>query len=315
MWGRLLVWREGEITEQPTRLPEQAEVVWIHLSDPSDDEVQSVLGDQFGCHPLVVEDVLHFGQRPKLNRYVQSATPHVFISFYALQDDLRTDEFCIIVGHNFAITVERTPIPAIAATRADLQLDASFLQSPGAFLYRLLDECVDAYFHTVDKLEDRVDVIQHRVFNHPETQIGPDIFRFKRKLHHVRRIATDARNVVGQLAHESFPFIDPEHTVYYVDIYDHASRVVDGLDAVRDSLNGLLDLQTAQRANRMNQVMKTLTIIATIFLPLSFIVGLYGMNFKDIPELSWPFGYAYVWALMLVVTIVMIVYFKMKRWW
>lgn len=309
------LWNNGAVRQTESRMPDPDEVAWLHLVAPTDEQVNTVLGGVFGCHALVLEDVLHFGQRPKLDRYLDFQPPHLFISFYTLEEDLKTEEFCVIVGTNYVITVERQPIPAIAALETMIQTDATFLHTPGTFLYRLLDHCVDDYFQVVDQLEDRVDIIQHRVFNHPETQIGPEIFRLKRKLHQVRRIATDARNVVGQLAHESMPFINPQNTVYFVDIYDHASRVVDGLDATRDSLNGLLDLQTAQRANRMNEVMKTLTIIATIFLPLSFIVGLYGMNFKDIPELSWSFGYIYVWALMVAVTIVMVVYFKIKRWW
>jgi magnesium transporter len=117
------------------------------------------------------------------------------------------------------------------------------------------------------------------------------------------------------LAHETFPYTEDEHEVYFVDVYDHASRVVDALDAIRDNLSGLLDLQTAQRANRMNEVMKTLTIISTIFLPLSFIVGMYGMNFKYIPELNWRFGYLYCWVLLILVTALFVTYFKRKGWW
>ncbi|MDQ0188406.1 magnesium/cobalt transporter CorA [Alicyclobacillus cycloheptanicus] len=311
----MLLWKNGQLTEVPERLPEADEVGWVHLTNPTDAQVSSILGDVFGCHPLVLEDVMHFGQRPKLDRYLNQDVPHALLSFYALRDDLTSVEFCVVIGATFVVTVEREPVPVLADVRRNVASDPSLLASPGMFVYQLLDRAVDEYFQVIDRLEDRVDVIQHRVFNHPETQIGPEIFRFKRRLHRARSITSDARNVVGQLAHESFPFTESEHAVYFVDVYDHATRIVDGLDAIRDSLNGLLDLQMAQRANRMNEVMKTLTVIATIFMPLSFIVGLYGMNFKDIPELSWSFGYVYVWALMIAVAAVMMVYFKKKGWW
>jgi magnesium transporter len=229
--------------------------------------------------------------------------------------DLSTTEFCVAISRRYIITVSRKPLAFLNHLYERVGQNPELLASTGELLYRLLDACVDEYFGIVDALEDRVDKLEQRVFHHPEAHIAPDIFRLKRRLQRIRRITSECRNVVGMLAHEAFPYTEDEHTVYFVDVYDHASRVVDALDAIRDNLSGLLDLQTAQRANRMNEVMKTLTIISTIFLPLSFIVGLYGMNFKDIPELSWSFGYLYCWGLMILVTVLFVTYFKRKGWW
>jgi magnesium transporter len=311
----MLVYQNGTVQDVETRVPSGAEIGWLHLDDPSSETVHSVLGEMFGCHPLVIEDVIHFGQRPKLDHYPKHHEPHAFVSFYAIHSDLSTTEFCIVISRRYIITVSRKPLPFISQLYERVGQNPALMSSTGELLYRLLDACVDEYFGIVDHLEDRVDRLEQRVFHHPEAHTAPDIFRLKRRLQKLRRITSECRNVVGMLAHETFPYTEDEHEVYFVDVYDHASRVVDALDAIRDNLSGLLDLQTAQRANRMNEVMKTLTIISTIFLPLSFIVGLYGMNFKDIPELNWRFGYLYCWVLLILVTALFVTYFKRKGWW
>jgi magnesium transporter len=124
----------------------------------------------------------------------------------------------------------------------------------------------------------------------------------------------DERTVLGSISHQHFPYTTPEADVYFVDVLDHISRVVDSIDMFRDSLTSLLDMQISMKSDRMNEIMKILTIWSTIFLPLSFVVGLYGMNLKGIPEYSWNFGYAYVWGVMIILILIMVVYFKKKKW-
>ncbi|MCL6637493.1 MAG: magnesium/cobalt transporter CorA [Alicyclobacillus sp.] len=310
-----MVYREGQVQETQVRPPAPGEVVWIHLRDPDEETAQHVLQQQFDCHPLVVEDILHFGQRPKVDHYLHVERPQALISFYALHTDLTPLEFCLVLGHDFVITVERSPVAELAEVRQRVLAQPDLLASPGRFAYALLDLCVDHYADVVARLEDRLDSLERHVFDRPQSPVAGLIFRMKRQVGRVRRLVADGRNVVGALAHESFPFTTERESVYFVDVYDHATRVVDALDAIRDNLSGLLDLQTAQRANRLNEVMKTLTVISTIFLPLNFIVGLYGMNFQDIPELHWRYGYLYVWSLMLAVASGMMVYFKRRGWW
>lgn len=304
----------GTVDEIDGRTPVGDEHVWLNLVNPTDEEVRNLLGKEFGCHPLVVEDVIHFGQRPKLDHYLNHPIPHAFISFYSMDANLHATEFCVVISKRFVITVAKQTIPFLEQIHRRVLEDPDMLRSTGTLLYRILDECVDDYFIIMDDLEDRLDRMEQRVFHHPEKQSPSEIFRLKRRLHRIRRIATDGRNVIGALSHESFPFTDDRHTVYFVDVYDHASRVVDALDGVRDSLSGLLDLQAAQRANRMNEVMKTLTIISTIFLPLSFIVGLYGMNVK-VPEYNWTYGYLWVWFWIVAVSLGLYLYFKKRGWW
>lgn len=310
---RMLLWRDGAVRDVPVRMPEAGETGWVHLVRPTAEELQAVF-NLFHCHPLAVEDALHFGQRPKLDHYESLAVPQSFISFYAVGGDLDPREFCVVVSPRFIVTVIREDIPEVTGLYERAATSPERMETPGRLLYHILDACVDGYFAMVDSLEERLDQFEQRVFDHPEDRIAPDIFRLKRRLLRVRRIVSECRNVVGALAHESFPYTDEHHLVYFVDVFDHASRIVDALDAVRDNLSGLLDLQASQRANRMNEIMKMLTIFSTIFLPLTFITGLYGMNIQ-VPEYHWRFGYAYVWCLLLAVTGAMVYYFKRKGWW
>lgn len=311
----MLVYAHGAIQEEQTpRLPEEGELVWLHLDCPTDENLKHALTEVFACHPLLVEDTLHFGQRPKLDHYPGPRVAHDVLFFYALRPNFKHQEFCIIMSDQFIVTVTKTHIVELEKVYESVSLHPELMATPGTLVYRLLDACVDEYFTVIDSLEEHLDDLQERVFEHSEQNNGRVIFQLKRHVQTLRRLASDGRNVIGILSHTSFPYTEESHTVYFVDLYDHIARVVDSLDAARDNLNGLLDLQTAQRANRMNEVMKTLTIISTIFLPLSFIVGLYGMNVKGVPEYTWPFGYEYVWALLITVTTVFIIYLKKKKW-
>lgn len=311
----VLVFRDGQVQSVAPRLPQEGEVVWLHLQQPSDDEIQRLLGELFHCHPLVVEDVMHFGQRAKVDHYPHADHPHALVSFYSVSKNLEAVEFLMVLGHDFLITVAREAVPELEDVYRRHEQHPDGGESPGRLVYEIVDRCVDAYASSIDRLEERLDALERRVFDRPDSRVAGIIFRLKRIVGRLRRIAADARNVVGMLAHEAFPYTDEHDSVYFVDVYDHATRVVDALDAIRDNLSGLLDLQTAQRSNRMNEIMKTLTVISTVFLPLNFIVGLYGMNFEYMPELHWRYGYAYVWALLLGVTAAMGAYFKRRGWW
>jgi len=311
----MLVYRDKSVNvETAVRKPNTGEIVWIHMEAPKEEDVKHTLGEVFGCHPLVIEDVLKFGQRPKLDHYPGPNADHAMLCFYALRPDFTNEKFFLVFSNNFIITVTQRKMNEVDAIYSKAMTYPETMESTGQVVYHLLDTCVDESFSVMDSLEEQIDELQEKVFDHPEAQVAKIIFQLKRQVHNLRRLASDGRNVIGMLSHETFPYTKKQHAVYFVDVYDHTSRVVDALDGARDNLSGLLDLQTAQRANQMNEVMKTLTIINTIFLPLAFIVGLYGMNVKGVPEYRWSFGYAYVWGLLIVVTAAFAIYFKKKKW-
>lgn len=301
----------GRVTEQPTRAPRENEIVWIHMDRPKKEEVEHVLGDLFHCHPLVVEDCSKLNQRPKMDRYKD----HVLLTFFAVkQSDLDTVEIGIVMGTNYVVTVCGNPLPMVEELQQHFQQVEGSMVHPGIILYRLLDRCVDDYTEIVNHVEDRVDRLEREIYRNPFLRVSHDIFQLKRTLHQLRRIIVEEKSVLGTFSHQNFPYIRKEADVYFIDIYDHISRVVDSIDTFRESLTGLLELQMSMKSDRMNQIMKTLTIISCIFLPLTFIVGLYGMNFKHIPELNWDYGYLYVWIVLIATTVFMWAIFKWKKW-
>ncbi|MEW9699954.1 magnesium/cobalt transporter CorA [Paenibacillus sp. SI8] len=300
----------GKVHEEAIRVPTPDEVAWIRLENPSANEVKHVLGDLFHCHPLLVEDAIKLNQRPKMDTY----TNHVFLTFFAVSAQLEPQEIGIVIGSNFVITVYKEKIPFLDQLHQTCLEVAQRMNHSGAILHAILDRCVDDYSVVVDHFDDRLDEMEQSVYDNPVIRISRDIFQIKRTLHQIRRVIVEERITLSAISHHSFPYKRMEDEVYFIDIIDHTSRVVDSLDIFRESLTGLLELQMSMKSDRMNEIMKTLTLFSTIFLPLTFIVGLYGMNFKSIPELSWDHGYLYVWMLMIIIGVAMWYYFKRKRW-
>lgn len=311
----MLVLAGEQVREEHPRSPEPGEMVWIHLDDASESRLHAILLDMYNLHPLAVEDAVHGKQRPKVDTYLEWTRPHGLVSFYAVDNELDPLEISVFLGTNFVITVCADPIPWLDQLYIRARDGHVRFQTPTTLLHRIVDGCADSYTDLIDDLEDRLDHMQRNVFHHPEQDIGGMVFRFKRKLLVLRKVAFEERTVLGTLKHDSFPLIDSLYRPYFEDVYDHVARAMDNLELLRDSFSGLLEFQASMRAQDMNQVMKTLTIISTIFLPLSFITGVYGTNFKIIPELNWPFGYAYLWGLLVTVAVVFLIYFKRKGWW
>jgi magnesium transporter len=311
----LLIYRDGRVEEVEIREPRATEVGWLHLESPEAEVLTEVLRRPFHCHPLVIEDAIHFRQRPKVDHYPDAPHPQALISYYVFGKDLRATELLLIVSERYLISIVREPSPVLDRLYREVSERPYILESTGTLLYHLLDRCTDASLVATDRLEERVDQLEKRVFDHPERTFTAEIFHLKRQLHRLRRLAMDCTHVLAELTHEAIPFTNTDHRVYYVDVHDHAVRVADTFDSVRETLSGLLELQAAQRSNRMNQVMKTLTIFSTIFLPLSFITGVYGMNFRNMPELEWRYGYVYVLCLLAGTAAALIIYFRRKGWW
>lgn len=300
-----------QVTKEPVRVPESHEIVWIRLSKPKPDEVKRVLEGMFHCHPLLVEDAIKLNQRPKLDRY----NAHMFLVMFAAEKtDLKLQEIAMVVGPNYVITVSQNLIPFLDDLYEEFQRKEDWMDHSGEILYHIVDRCVDQYSDVVNHYEEQVEKLERLIYRSPHVRVARDIFRYKRTLHQFRRIFAEEKTILGAMSHQNLPYITQEKDVYFIDVYDHISRVIDSIDIFRESLTGLLELQMAIKSDRMNEIMKILTLISSLFLPLTFIVGLYGMNFKFIPELNWPYGYAYVWALMILTAAGLWWYYKRKKW-
>ncbi|UJF34282.1 magnesium/cobalt transporter CorA [Paenibacillus hexagrammi] len=300
----------GAVHELPVQVPQEGDVAWIRMQSPTSDEVKQVLGDLFHCHPLLIEDAIKLNQRPKLDTY----NDQIFITFFAVSEQMQPQEIGIVVGKNYVITVSKEHIPFLDQLYHSCAEIGGKLNHPGSILHSLLDRCVDDYAIVVDHIEDRLEEMEQGIYHNPAIRIAQDIFQLKRTLHQLRRVIAEEKTILTTISHHSFPYTRAEDNAYFLDIVDHISRVVDSLDIFRESLTGLLELQMSMKSDRMNEIMKTLTLFSSIFLPLTFIVGLYGMNFKNIPEFNWDFGYLYVWILLVVVGGCMWYFFKHKRW-
>lgn len=300
----------GKLHEEPVRAPKADEVAWIRMVSPTPEEVNQVLGTQFSCHPLMVEDAVKLNQRPKLDKYKNN----FFVTFFVVKKDLKPIEIGIVIGDNYVITVSKEAIPIIDDLYQECKVLEERMSHPGLILHSLLDHCVDDYSDIVDHIESRVEKMERGIYRNPHIRIAHEIFQLKRTMHQIRRIIAEEKTILSVLSHHDFPYTEQDDKVYFIDIYDHISRVVDSLDIFRESLTGLLELQMSMKSDRMNEIMKTLTLFSSIFLPLTFIVGLYGMNFKIMPELHWDYGYLYVWVLLIVVGFSTWLYFKRKRW-
>ena len=289
--------------------------VWLDVTDPGPEELEA-LQRTFGLHALSIEDSLRWGQRAKLEFYAD----YVFVVLHGLRldaDDVLVDSELHLFAstRGYVITVRREPIldlePVVRRMRGDRALASEGIGFP---LYLMLDEIVDGYLAVVDRFEDLSDDIEDRVFSDEgEADVQQDIFRLKRSVVHFRRLAMPVREVVD-LLHESSGVVTPALAPYYRDVLDHVIRATEFVDNIRDLLTSALESQLAQVSNRLNVVMKHLTAWAAIVLVPTLIAGIYGMNFRDMPELSWSYGYPLAIGTMVLSGAVLYLIFKRRDW-
>ena len=297
--------------------PAKGFFVWVDISKPSKDDM-AFLSKIFPLHPLAVEDTLHPIQRPKLDEYED----HLFVVSYAVgysKHSASTSELDFFLGKNFLVTVREDNIPAVGdAIQAITKNPSLFARGPAFLLYLIMDLLVDSYFPVFDVFGDDIDRLEDQVFDNPSKEILRAVFKMKRSIFSLRKIITPEREVLMTIALREQKFVPQKLSIYFRDVYDHLIRVSDVMDNYRDILTGILDGYASTISNKLNETMKVLTIIATIILPLSLIAGIYGMNFKYVPEIhsAWGVQYGYFWALglMALVAAVMLVYFRKQKW-
>jgi magnesium transporter len=290
---------------------------WLDLTAPSPDEVTR-LGAIFEFHPLALEDTENFGQRPKLDDYGD----YVFLVFYGASGDQaggaqRLHEVHLFVSGHWVVTVHRDPLPSLAQQRD--QLDGRVLHSEQFLLYRILDVLVDSFFPILADMDDQIDELEAAVLASPTDEQLQRLFGLKRQLVAFRKVVTPQRDLfarsIDQIA--QLPGLELDERDYFRDIYDHLIRISDLIDSYRDLLSGATDLYLSTVSNRQNDVMKQLTVIATIFLPLSFITGFFGQNFgllvQHLIVPSWTF-WVFGIGSMVATCVVLLAYFRRKGW-
>jgi magnesium transporter len=296
-------------------------VTWINIEGLHDIPLLEALGREFNIHPLTLEDVLNCGQRPKLEDY----GGYHFIVMKSLRIDeescLEMEQISFILAEGFVITLQEIPGDSFEAVRERLRKGKGQIRAAGPdyLAYALIDALVDEFFPVLEDYGERLETLEDTVIKKATPGTLNEIHQIKRELLMVRRAAWPEREVINALQREGNELIRPETRVFLRDCYDHTIQVIDMIETYRDLAGGLLEVYLSSVSNRMNEIMKVLTIISTIFMPLSFIAGVYGMNFDrsspyNMPELGWTYGYPAVLCVMLTVAVGLILYFRRKGW-
>jgi magnesium transporter len=291
-----------------------AAVIWIDVLGLHDLDALRRLGERFHLHPLALEDVLNTGHRPKTEDYGD----HRFVvaKTVELGDSLAAEQVSLFFGRGFVLSFRETTCRAFEAVRERLHSGRSRIRSAGAdyLAYALLDAVIDELFPVLERFGERLEELEEEVVENPDREVLGRIYRVRRELLLLRRVTWPMREVIQALDRDPSGLVTAETKVYLRDCYDHTIQALDFVETYRELATGIFDAYLSGLSNRMNEVMKVLTVIATIFIPLTFIAGVYGMNFDAMPELGWRFGYPAVLAVMAVVAAGMLVYFKRKRW-
>ncbi len=295
---------------------QDASVHWLNIDGIHDVSVIEAAGRRFAIHPLVQEDILNTGQRPKLEDYEN----YLFLVVKMLQSDpsggLRTEQISLVLGPDYVLSFQELEGDVFDRIRERLRTGKGRIRRMGAdyLAYALLDAIIDSYFLILEDLGDRIEALEEELIVHPTPPTLRKIHQFKREMIHLRKSIWPLREVLGALQRQEAPLVQESTQVYLRDVYDHTIQIVDTVETYRDIIAGMLDLYLSSLSHRMNEVMKVLTIIATIFIPLTFIAGVYGMNFDYMPELHWKWSYPILWGLMLLTFFGMLWYFRRKKW-
>ena len=296
-------------------------VVWVDVVGLGSEEKLRGIAEIFQMHPLALEDVVHVHQRAKVDAYDNG----LFI-VVRMPDESHAsicEQFSLFLGKNFLVTFQERPGDSFELVRSGLRLKESAARQslhPDYLAYRLIDAAVDAYFPLIENIGDHLDKLDDPEAIAHTRRAFSELHAVRRELLLLRRAVWPLRDAISSLRSETTPFITDDTRIYLRDCYDHAVQLIDLLESYRDIAGDTRDYYLSTISNRMNEIMKTLTVIATIFLPLSFIAGVYGMNFNtavskwNMPELNWRFGYLYALTLMLLVAIGMLWWFKWRGW-
>jgi len=306
-----------ESIEESFAFKDTPPVSWINIDGLHEVELIEKIGTHFNIHPLTQEDIVNTGQRPK----VEDFDEYVYLVFKMLKFDettghITSEQVSLIVGPHYLLSFQETEGDVFNSVRERIRKGRVHIRKSGPdyLAYALVDAVVDHYFLILEKMGERIEHFEERLLGQPTPDILKAIYDLKRELIYFRKQVWPIREVLNTWQKAESAIVQEANKVFIRDVYDHTIQVIDTIESFRDIISGLMDLYLSTVSNKMNEVMKVLTIMATIFIPLTFVAGIYGMNFKFMPELEWKWSYPLLWILLIVIFSGMMFYFKRKKW-
>ncbi|MBL3656170.1 magnesium/cobalt transporter CorA [Fulvivirga sediminis] len=301
-------------------------VNWLNIDGLHNIDLIESVGGHFNLHPLLLEDILNPDQRPKTDDYEN----HLFFTLktlHSIQEEendegsvVNYEQISFVLGKHYLLSFQEKEGDLFDGLRERLRQDnhssATRARKKGAdyLFYRLIDTVVDSYYIVLEQVGEKIEELEDEVYLEPSNDTLKQIQRLKKELIFLRKSVYPLRESLSKVIKGEYPLIAPDTITFFSDVYDHTIHVIETIETYRDLTASLMDMYMTSISNKMNEVMKVLTIIATIFIPLTFIAGIYGMNFDNMPELHLKYGYFYTWGLMIAIFIAMIIYFKRKDW-
>lgn len=292
-------------------------VTWINVNGLNNTKAIERLGNQYKLHPLIQEDIVSVNQRPKIDEYQD----YLFIVFKMLHyndnGEFVNEHVSLVIGDDYVLTFQEADGDVFDGLRSRLENAKGRVRNAGAdyLMFGILDAVIDNYFNVIEVMSDKIEMIEDQLFeNQIEDDITKDIQELKKEILKIRRAVFPLREVINRLEKTETHLIEERTNNYIRDLYDHIIQVSESVDIYREMIWGLMDMYMTTISNKMNEVMKVLTIMASIFIPLTFMAGIYGMNFEYIPELQFKYGYFIFWGVMIAVFVGMLLYFKRKKW-
>lgn len=289
---------------------------WINIDGLSDASIIKKVGEHFNLHYLLLDDIMNTDHRPKVDEYDN----HLFLTMKMLYrmegDEIDYEHISFVLGKDFLLSFQEKEGDIFNNLRERIKNDTGIFRKRGAdyLLYRLVDTIVDSYYTILENVGYKVEALEENISTNPTIEDFRQIQELKKEFIYLRKVVYPLREALNKILKNEYGFIEKNTLKYYSDVYDHVIHLIDSLDTYKDLTSTLMDLYMNTINYKMNEVMKLLTIITTIFIPLSFVAGIYGMNFENMPELTWHYGYYEVLGIMGIIFIGMIFYFRFKKW-
>ncbi len=322
----VLVYNEQTLEERKVKtgdldscfpIGDSTDVVWINIDGVHRTDVIEFVGKKLAVHPLVLADIVNTRQRPKVEDHENLLFIVLKMIYYSeTASETISEQVSMIVGRNFVISFQERKEDLFDPVRKRIRTSSGRIRKMGSdyLAYALMDTIVDNYFVILERIGENIEEIEDELLQNPTQDTLQSIHHQKREMITLRRSVWPLREVIGTLERADIKLLQDLNRIYFRDIYDHTIQVIDTIETSRDMLSGMLEIYLSSVSNRMNTVMKVLTIIATIFMPLTFIAGVYGMNFANMPELEWNYGYPLVLLVMAGIGFTMLIYFKHRKW-